>query len=235
MASFPATRAAIPMRRPGCDMLQRVSRHQTFSTFGTLGLRGPRPFPHEDKMNNQNPTAGAIIQMPTMQEMAGPQPRPKPPFIRIPVFPTAPYIPTNPNVGIQTRFYGATLTAGDADYVVGSEAIRIVSFDMPCILFARTGSVFNTVPPNALPLGVRPLDAFLFRMEYSTGDKLDTGPRIASTCIGSNENPGEIGGTGYVIQPGAGVILGITPLLPGLRIDITLMCQEIRGPTNYTR
>jgi len=72
-------------------------------------------------------------------------------------------------------------------------------------------------------------------MEYSTGDKLDTGPRIASTCIGSNENPGEIGGTGYVIQPGAGVILGITPLLAGLRIDVTLMCQEIRGPTNYTR
>jgi hypothetical protein len=49
------------------------------------------------------------------------------------------------------------------------------------------------------------------------------------------ENPGEIGGTGYVIQPGAGVVLGITPLIANLRIDITLFCMEQRGPTNYTR
>ena len=176
----------------------------------------------------------AVIQGPNMGELGG-NSRQLPPWVRIPVYPTAPYVSTRPNVGIQSRFYGATLTSADADYVVGSEAIRIVNFDIPCTLYARAGGAFVTQAPNAFPLGVLPLGSFLFRMEYSTGDKLDTGPRLASTCLGTMENPGEVGGAGYVIQPGAGVVLGITPLLADLRIDITLFCLEQRGPTNYTQ
>jgi hypothetical protein len=181
-------------------------------------------------MNNTSP----VIQMPQMGQLGGRR-QGIPPFVRVPVYPTAPYISTDPNVGVQPRFYGATLTSGDGDYTLNSEAIRIVNFDIPCVLFARAGAAFNTGAGNALPVGVGPRGCFLFRMEYSTGDKLDTGPRLASTCLGSMENPGEIGGTGYIIQPGAGVVLGITPLLPDLRIDITLFCMEQRGPTNYTR
>jgi hypothetical protein len=50
------------------------------------------------------------------------------------------------------------------------------------------------------------------------------------------ENPGEIGGSAYNLDSGASLVLGITPLanLPAnMRIDITLVCLEIRGPTNY--
>ena len=175
----------------------------------------------------------AIVQMPTMQELGG-QASQRPAWVRIPVYPTAPYISTRPNVGIQPRYYGATLLSTDTDYVVGSESIRIVNFDIPCTMFARVGSAFNTGAGNAFPLGVTPLNTFLFRMEYSTGEKLDTGPRLAATCLGTMENPGEVGGAGYVIQPGAGVVLGITPLLSDLRVDITLFCLEQRGPTNHT-
>jgi hypothetical protein len=154
--------------------------------------------------------------------------------VRTPVFPTAPYLPTSGNIGTQTRFYGATLTANDPDYTVGQEAIRIVNFDIPCYLIAMNGGAFVTAAPNAFPLGVQANATYLFRIEYSTGDKLMTGPRLATTCIGDGFNPGEVGGTGYVIQPGASVQLGITPLLASLRIDISLHCVEVRAPSNYT-
>jgi len=82
---------------------------------------------------------------------------------------------------------------------------------------------------------MNPLDSFLFRIEYTTGDRLMTGARMASTVVGSMENPGEIGGTGYTIDQGASLILGITPLMANLRIDITLICLEIRGSTNFSK
>ena len=174
-----------------------------------------------------------VIQMPNMAELGGATPQ-RPSFVRMPFFPTAPEISTRDNVGYQTRFYGASLLSTDADYTQNSESIRLVQFDMPCVLVAINGGAFNTAAGNALPAGVLPNDTYLFRLEYSTGDKLMTAARLASTCIGTQENPGEIGGYGYTINPGATVVLGITPLLPSLRIDITLVCLEARGPSNYT-
>ena len=83
------------------------------------------------------------------------------------------------------------------------------------------------------------LIGFLFRIEYTTGDRLMTGARLGSTVCGEMSNPGEIGGTGYTIDQGGSLILGITPLanLAGLaanvRIDISLTCLEIRGQRNF--
>lgn len=177
-------------------------------------------------------TRTPVIQMPTMSEMGGTRPQ-LPPFVRIPFFPTAPYYSTKENVGYQSRFYGATLLSTDTDYTVNTEAIRIVQFDMPCVLVAINGGAFETAVPANLS-GINPLNTFLFRMEYSTGDQLMTAARLGSTCVGTQQNPGEIGGYGYTINPGASVVLGITPLLANLRIDIGLVCLESRGPTNYT-
>ena len=174
----------------------------------------------------------AVIQMPNGNELGGNDPN-LPRFVRMPYFPTAPYYSTRQGVGYQPRFYGATLLSTDTDYTQNSESIRLVQFDMPCTLIAINGSCFRDAAA-AFPLGYRPLDTFLFRIEYSTGDKLMTAARIASTCIGTQENPGEIGGYGYTINPGATVVLGITPLLADQRIDITLVCLEARGPSNYT-
>ena len=170
-----------------------------------------------------------VVQMPNMQELGGSAPQ-TPPFVRLPFFPTAPYYSTRPNVGYQSRFYGATCDQQTKDV----ETIRTVQFDMPCVLIAINGSAIDTTNP-ANYTGLNPRDLFLFRMEYSTGDKLMTAARLASTCIGSQANPGEVGGYGYTINPGASVVLGITPLLSNtLRIDITLVCLEARGPSNYT-
>ena len=174
----------------------------------------------------------AVIQMPNMSELGGQAPA-RPRFVRMPFFPTAPYYSTQENVGYQTRFYGATLLPSDPDYTANSESIRLVQFDMPCILVAINGSAFRT-GGAAFSLGYRPNDTYLFRVEYSTGDKLMTAGRLASTVLGTQENPGEIGGYGYTINPGASVVLGITPLLVDTRIDITLVCLEARAASNYT-
>ena len=173
----------------------------------------------------------AVISMPTTADLGGAGPQR---FIRAPFYPTAPFYSTNPNVGYQTRFYSAGLLSTDTDYAVNSESIRRVQFDIPCRLIAINGSSFSTGVGNALPVGVSAQDTFLFRLEYTQGDNLHISQRLGSTVVGYAQRTGEIGGVGYTINPGATVILGITPLLANLRIDITLVCLEMRGPSNYT-
>ncbi len=174
----------------------------------------------------------ALLQMPTMGEMGGQSPK-LPPFVRMPFWPTAPYYSTQPNVGYQPRFYTATLTSADTDYLINNEALRIVQFDIPCVLVGWCGSAIDTAAPANLS-GLNPRDTFLFRAEYSTGDQLVTAPVLASAILGTMENPGQIGSSGYTLNPGAGLVLGLTPLLANLRIDITLICLEARGPSNYS-
>ena len=175
----------------------------------------------------------AVLQMPSMGQLGGDGNAQTPSFVRMPFYPTAPYYSTRPNVGYQPRFYGCTVLSTDADYTVNNEAIRIIQFDIPCILIAQNGASVDTVVPANLS-GISPLNTFLFRMEYSTGDQLTTAARLASTCVGTMQNPGEIGSSGYVMNPGSSLVIGITPLLPNLRVDITLHCLEARGPSNYT-
>ena len=177
----------------------------------------------------------AKIGLPSIQDMGGSG---AVPWIRFPYYPTAPYYSTDPRVGSQTRFYGATLTYTDADFTVNTEALRTVQFDLPCRLIGFSGSSIVYDGANAVTgyvNGMDPRDQFLFRMEYTTGDRLMTGARLGSTVVGTMENPGEIGGTGYTIDQGAAVILGITPLVANIRIDITMVCLEIRGSSNYVR
>ena len=178
---------------------------------------------------HMHPTAK--LDMPNLSQLGGNN---QVPWVRFPFYPTSPFYSTNPNVATQTRFYGATLLSTDADFVVGTEAIRIVQFDIPCRLVAINGAGVDT---GAGAGGVaNALNGFLFRIEYTTGDRLNTAARLASTCLGTMQQPGEIGGVGYNIDSGASLVLGITPLanLPAAcRIDITLVCLEIRGPTNY--
>jgi hypothetical protein len=178
----------------------------------------------------------ALLAMPSAGQLGGPGPVP---FVRYPFFPTAPFYSTNPNVGYQTRFYSQGVQYTDADYQVGSEMIRTVQFDSPCRLVAFNGSAIyyfgSPAVVASLPLGVKPNDTYLFRGEYTTGDKLHISSRLGSTVVGSDENPGEIGGTGYTIDAGASFVIGITPLIANLRIDITLVCLEMRGPRNFSR
>lgn len=186
-------------------------------------------------MGGYGDSTTANLRQPNMQSLGGSGPVP---WIRFPFYPTAPFYSTDPRVGTQVRMYGATLLNTDADYVVGTEAIRTVQFDIPCRMVAINGAAVVLaagVPQAAAFTGMNPLDSFLFRIEYTTGDRLMTGARMASTVLGSMENPGEIGGTGYTIDQGASLILGITPLMANLRVDITLICLEIRGATNFSK
>ncbi len=189
--------------------------------------------------NYYNPNGGFVppvntsarLQMPTMADLGG---RQGTPWVRFPFFPTSPYMSTDPAVGSQVRYYGATLLSGDSDVTLNSESIRTVQFDIPCRLIAINAACVDTT--TAQTAFVNLLNCFLFRLEYTTGDKLQTAARLASTVCGSMENPGEIGASGYTIDQGASVILGLTPLgnLPtNFRIDITLVCLEIRGQRNF--
>jgi hypothetical protein len=199
---------------------------------------GQAPQPHQGYNNNYHAPndVQAVINMPNMSELGG---QGAVPWVRFPFF---------PRVGTQTRFYGATLLYTDGDYAANQEAIRIVQFDIPCRLIAiNAAATFYDSITNKVCEGfvqVNPLNTFLFRAEYTTGDKLHTSARLASTVVGDMMNPGELGGTGYTIDQGASLVLGLTPLALSnnaatnevkLRIDITLHCLEIRGPSNFTR
>ena len=190
--------------------------------------------------NNQNggfvapSQTQAKLEMPTMGELGG---RGQVAWVRFPFFPTSPFVSTNPNVSSQVRYYGATVLSSDSDYTAGSESIRTIQFDIPCRVVALNGAA---VDPNTVSTNVAPtrnlLDCFLFRIEYTTGDKLMTGARLGSNTLGTAENPSEIGSSGYTIDQGASLVLGITPLAnapANFRIDITLHCLEIRGQRNF--
>ena len=200
----------------------------------------------------QDAYRSAVVSMPSSGQLGGEQPLP---FVRFPFFPTAPWYSTNPNVGYQVRFYSTTLQPGDGDYAVNSEAIRTVQFDIPVRLIAINGSavpyntetgqlavaspVFNEQTMNL---------TYLFRVEYTTGDKLHTNARLASTVLGTSRNPGELGGHGYNVDQGATLTVGITPLsIPNvynaeteqwepvrLKVDITFVCLEMRAPRNFS-
>ena len=63
---------------------------------------------------------------------------------------------------------------------------------------SRAGSVpIGATQRASEPSGVKANDTYLFRAEYTTGDKLHTAARLGSTVLGTDENPGELGGAGY--------------------------------------
>ncbi len=43
-----------------------------------------------------------------------------------------------------------------------------------------------------------------------------------------------IGDFGWNIDQGASIIVGLTPLVPNLRVDVVFHCIEMRGNTNYS-
>lgn len=182
-----------------------------------------------------NPYRSAVISMPSAAQLGGEQPLP---FVRFPFFPTSPWYSTNPNVGYQVRFYSTGVTSAAADFQVNSEMPRTIQFDMPCRIIAINGACTDLGDVSRFTEQNMNL-AYLFRAEYTTGDKLHTFPRLASTVVGNMKNPGEIGGHGYNIDQGASLQIGITPLVgpvgeAPLRIDITLVCLEMRAPRNFS-
>ena len=188
--------------------------------------------------NDNVPNRSALVSMPTSAQLGGGGVQP---FIRYPFYPTAPWYSTDVNVGYQVRMYSAGCTSGDADYLSGSELIRTVQFDLPCRLIAINGALSNPTAGGAIPTVTEQNMnlCYLFRSEYTTGDRLQTAARLASTVVGTAQNPGEIGGHGYNIDQGATLTLGITPLIVSaggtvVRIDITLICLEMRGPRNFS-
>lgn len=190
----------------------------------------------------------ALVSMPTSAQLGGKGVKP---FVRFPFYPTAPWYSTDVNVGYQVRMYSTGLTSADADFLINAESIRNVQFDLPCRLIAINGAMTGWTAAGAYPLQgalLAPFDegnmnlGYLFRCEYTTGDRLQTAARLASTVVGTMGNPGEVGGHGYNIDQGATLQVGITPLTapaafanaPVLRVDITLVCLEMRGPRNFS-
>jgi len=188
--------------------------------------------------NPHDPYRSAVIAQPSSAQLGGAQPLP---FVRFPFYPTAPWYSTNPNVGYQVRYYSAALASTDSDFNVGSEVTRTVQFDLPCRVIAFNGASAPTdwsSPPQIngadfLPSKINMNLLYRFRVEYTTGDKLQTAARLAETVLGTGSEPGEIGGHGYNIDQGASLQLSITPLLADITIDISIVCLEMRAPQNF--
>ena len=176
-----------------------------------------------------NQQSRALIAQPDFPDLAGDVAGPNgDKWYRAPFYPTAPFIPYNPNVGMIVRHYSGGITGEAAN----AEVIRNVPFDIPCRLIAINGAAVLTTG-GALPVGRASLDTFLFRLAYTTGERLDISERLGSTVCGTAERPGELGHAGWSFSAGSSVQLGITPLLADLRIDIVLVCLEMRGASNY--
>jgi hypothetical protein len=143
-------------------------------------------------------------------------------------FPTSPFYSTNPNVGYQTRYY----SNGILNQAANAEVVVNIQFDLPCRLIAINGSAMD-ITGAGFPVGLDSHDTYLFRMEYTNGDRLHIAARLGSTVTGSAARPGEIGGAGFTVDQGATVQLGITPLRANLRIDITVVALEMRGSRNF--
>lgn len=178
-----------------------------------------------------DPNAGARTMMPTMRDMGGRAPG-VPPFVRVPWYPTSPFYSTDPGIGVQGRYYTAQLLASDNDFAVGTEVLRRVQFDLPVQLIAQNGAAQIT-NSAALPVGYDSRNLFRYRLEYTQGDRLVVSSTLGSNVLGSAERPGELGGPGWTFNMGATVIIGITPLIAALNVDIVLLCAEMRAPSNF--
>lgn len=180
----------------------------------------PQAVAHQNPVDPSGPPAHMIL---------------PPPWVRVPFFPTAPWVPTNPNVGFQTRFYSASISSADSDYSVGTEAIRPIQFDIPCRVIAINGAAQLTTASVGGGITEVNMNTFwMLSITSSMGDKLTQFPQIAATIVGTGRNPGEIGGAGYNVDQGSTLQIGFTPLLAGLRIALTLVCLEMRAPVNFS-
>jgi hypothetical protein len=148
-----------------------------------------------------------------------------------------PFWPTSPRfyrgAGKFTRDYSTGVLPTDQDYAVGVEMLRTIRFDIPCSAVCYNGGAFPTQPGNAFPVGIGPRDCWMFRAEYATGERWQITQRLANNVVGTGGRPGEIGGDGNDIDQGGALIIGITPLLPNLKIDLTVKCLEQRGKRNF--
>ena len=185
------------------------------------------PYGQQNMQAPQQPQQ-AYTQMPYAQDMGGTQPD-QPKFVRAPFYPTAPFYSTNETVGYQSRYYSTGISNGTTNV----EQLQRIQFDLPCRLIAINASVQTTEGTIDRIVG-NPLDLFLISLAYTTGDQILVGTRLASTVCGTGSEPAELGGTGYAINTGASMQIGITPLFADLRIDVVLVCLEMRGSTNYS-
>lgn len=222
--SFEFVHVALILAQSSCRLSHDDVKSQVF-------LHSHKEAPMSDQQRQ------ALVSMPTSAQLGGDKIQP---FVRFPFYPTSPWYSTDVNVGYQVRMYSTGLTSNDADFLLGSESIRTVQFDLPCRLIAINGAMSNPTAAGAIgTLTEQNMNLhYLFRSEYTTGDRLQVSARLASTVVGTAQNPGEIGGHGYNIDQGATLTIGLTPLLaPGaavIRIDITLVCLEMRGPRNFS-
>lgn len=183
------------------------------------------------------PGGGAMISQTNLQDLRAqaaqtPAPDPDSGIYQRPFWPTAPRYYRGS--GKITRDYSTGVLPTDQDYVVGSEMARTIRFDIPCTVTCYLGGAFPTQLGNAFPVGIGPLDCWMFRAEYSSGEKWQISSRLANNIVGTGQRPGEVGGDGNDIDMGGSLQVYITPLLPNLKIDLTVKCLEQRGKRNFT-
>jgi hypothetical protein len=194
--------------------------------------------PHVMSGHETEEERSALVQMPSAGQMGGAQPYP---FVRMPFYPTAPWMSTNPNVGYQTRYYSTQLASSDSGYAVGSASIRNIQFDIPVRVAAINTAVRPTVwtsPPQINSVDFLPSEitqGLLFDIQVlaPSGDKLHVNPILGSAVTGIGREPGEIGGHGYNVDNGGSASINITPWMAGLTIYVVFVCLELRGPRNF--
>lgn len=138
------------------------------------------------------------------------------------------FIPISDRIATQPRLRTITVTNQAANTEVNS----FVQVDIPSTVYALSAAAATT-DASALPVGRASLDTFRVRFEHNTGDRLTPTAGLGSAICGTAQFPAKIGGAGWVFDRGGTVLVGVTPLVANMTIDVTLWIIEIRGPSNY--
>lgn len=179
--------------------------------------------------NVNMPGVSASLQPPDSQLAVDPTVR----WMRLPLSEPAPWIPYNDQntIGTFTRIYAVNVTS-PTDVAAGTEAIKTIQVDIPGAVCELMGSA-RTTDGSDFPVGASPRDMFLVRFDHSQGDKLTTQAAIGTAVVGTAERPKKVIGNGWKFGRGSTILLGITPLVTNLRVDITITYVEFRAGANF--
>lgn len=148
------------------------------------------------------------------------------PFEEVPVAAPVPWLPVSPMISWGLNDRVVTRTDGTA----ATEYIDNMGFDLPCVAYAISAAVRST--SGAISTTVTSSDALnLFRIQFelTNGRKWQTANVMGGAICGSAAQPRFLGRPGWRFEPGANMLVKITPLVANIQVDVVLWCIETPG------
>lgn len=138
-----------------------------------------------------------------------------------------PQIPKSDSIALTLNDRVAAFPAGAAN----TEQIARMGFDTPSIGYVLCASVRKT-DSSAFPVGYNPLDLFRIRFENTSNFRFQTQAAMGGSIVGTAQRPRYLSGPGWGFTTGTTLIIGVTPLIALLEIDVVVYTLDLTGPGN---